>query len=346
MKGYISRIAGFAVAAVMISGMAMAAENATLTRAQWLKKIGPCATSYDTLKETLASIAPEDRVEFTQRALKAVSRMPVSGEEKGAAFVRTAVGCISGKLGDQKKNVIAEVFADVPVEYLPVVTEQLAKRFDQELNHLSDDQYDKIAQETLEVAMKRNAKTDEPSVRNTFVILAFLRGTKNQKLKDHLISMLPDERMRNLAAAWVPPAVEKQDYSGLTSAANVEEESVTPQAIYNAIGHTTLDRLLANLNENQNLKDSEMPSSDSGSDKTEPSLSMPLSSVGFGTTSFNINSPYEYSPTDVALNRVPEGYQNQRLTVYQRHHRGAKAQGNSTVNNNCCALSWSQMIGW
>ncbi len=198
MKLKSRKLRGLAVVGFLAAACVMAQDADVLTRAQWLKQIGASVNDVSVLKGTLARVAPEDRVEFTQRILKAVSRMPVGPEEKAAAFVRTAVACIAGISGEVKMRVIAEVFAVIPIEYLPVVTEELAKRFNQEYNGLSDEQYEKIASETLQIAVERNAQLDMPSVRNTFVVLAFLRGAKNPALENRLIALLPDERMRNL----------------------------------------------------------------------------------------------------------------------------------------------------
>ena len=76
---------GWGVPAAMVLALAVGAvaaqETAVLTRAQWLKKIGESVASESVLRETLAQVAPADKVEFTQRLLKAVTRMPVSPEE-------------------------------------------------------------------------------------------------------------------------------------------------------------------------------------------------------------------------------------------------------------------------
>jgi len=290
-----------------------AQEQALLTRAQWLKKIGESVTKVEVLRQTLAQVAPEDRVEFTQRILKAVTRMPVGPEEKSAVFVRTSVACIAGVSGGIKPKVIAEVFAGVPVEYLPVVTEELAKRFDQDHNKLPDDQYEKIASETLGAATERNAKTDAPSVRNTFTILSFLRGAKNPALQNKLIGQLPDQRMRNLAASWVPPALKDRKYDAMLAAADVEEIPVQKEVLLRLVGHANTDRLLADLNANL-LKKADMLTDDETGTNGVATVWVPLSQVqGVG----GMVSTHDHAP-DFGVNRVvhyPVGYQNQGTSV-------------------------------
>ena len=326
MKQMKSGLWGAVAIAFALEASVLFAQQATvLTRAQWLKKIGASVTSGDVLRETLTQIAPEDRVEFTQRALKAVARMPVSPEEKAAAFVRTSVACISGVNGGIRPKVIGEVFAGVPVEYLPVTTEELAKRFDQDYNKLSDEQYEKIATETLGAAVERNAKTDAPSVRNTFVILAFLRGAKNPALQNKLVAQLPDERMRNLAASWVPPALKDRNYDAMLAAADVESfPTVRLRDLFSPVGHANLDRLLADLNANL-LKDADKLMDNELGTNQVSSVWVPLSQVqgmAGDTPAFGIygnqNNNMSQVPTLPGTGR-PGGYQNQGISILRQY---------------------------
>lgn len=289
---------GMAIVFAMGTCIGFAADVSVLTRAQWLKKIGASVTSEAVLRETLGQVTPEEKVEFTQRALKAVTRMPVSPEEKSAAFVRTAVACIASVSGETKYKVIAEVFAGVPVEYLPVVTEELAKRFDQEYNKLSDEQYEKIAGDALKVAFARNAQMDSPSVRDTFAILAFLRGAKNPELQGKLLALLPDDRMRGLAASWIPPALKDRNYDAMLAAADVDALVLSYTDVLSLVGHSSLDRLLAAMNSN-----------------------VPLSQV-IGSNLDTLPSNGFVRPVDFGINRLPfpepTGYQGQGCSCVER----------------------------
>jgi len=307
---------------VLEAAVLVAQEPTLLTRAQWLKKIGASVTSVEVLRATLTQIAPEDRVEFTQRMLKAVTRMPVGPEEKSAAFVRTAVACIGGVNNGTKKQVIAEVFAGTPVEFLPVLTEELAKRFDQGFNNLTDEQFEKIAGETLGSGVARNAKTDAPSVRNTFVILAFVRGAKNPALQNKLIAQLPDERMRNLAASWVPPALKDRNYEAMLAAADVEFVPVRQPELLRLIGHANLDRLLADLNANL-LKDADKLLEDETGSNIVTSVWLPLPEVQTvaGGSAWSgaqqVNFGITRVPNHTSQISYPGGYQNQGTSINQ-----------------------------
>lgn len=230
------------------------AQQTQLTRSQWLKKVGASVTDESVLRETAILVAPDDKVDFARRVVRAASRLPVGPEEKSAALVKAANGVIAGASGEVKQQVIAEVFAGVPVDHLPAVTEELAKRFGQEHNQLSNEQYEQIASDTLKAAVARNADTDAPSVRNTFVIIAFLKNAKDPALQNKLISQLPTERQRNLAALWIPPALKDKDYEALLAASDVEPAVIREDRLLSLVGHHNLDRLLADLTANMALK--------------------------------------------------------------------------------------------
>jgi hypothetical protein len=296
-----------------------AQESTTLTRAQWLKKVGASVSSDAVLRETMTSLAPADKAEFAQRVIKAATRLPVGPDEKSAALVKSAVACIAGATGEVKQQVIAEVFAGVPVEFLPVVTEELAKRFDQAYNKLSNEQYEKIATDALAASVKRNAETDAPSVRNAFTILAFARGAQDPALQNKLIAQLPDERMRNLAASWLPPALKEKKYDALLAAADVDDVDIRSEVLLRLVGHSNLDRLLADLNANLGVKPVEWVD-ETGTNTVETTW-IPLSQVravgGFTVGGGSSMGLLDHAP-DYGINRVPlypQGYQNQGTSV-------------------------------
>ncbi|MDX9795115.1 MAG: hypothetical protein RBU24_16545 [Kiritimatiellia bacterium] len=320
MKRMTSSLCAAATMALLATGSGLfAQESTTLTRAQWLKKVGASVSSDAVLRETMTSLAPADKVEFAQRVIKAATRLPAGPDEKSAALVKSAVACIAGATGEVKQQVIAEVFAGVPVEFLPVVTEELAKRFDQAYNKLSNEQYEKIATDALAASVKRNAETDAPSVRNAFTILAFARGAQDPALQNKLIAQLPDERMRNLAASWLPPALKEKKYDALLAAADVDDVDIRSEVLLRLVGHSNLDRLLADLNANLGVKPVEWVD-ETGTNTVETTW-IPLSQVravgGFTVGGGSSMGLLDHAP-DYGINRVPlypQGYQNQGTSV-------------------------------
>lgn len=310
----------------VLSVTAFAAGDATLTRSQWLKKIGDSVSNEAVLTETLSKISAGDRVEFSQRLYKAIARLPVTPEQKSATFVKAAVKCITGVKGKDKQEVIAVVFSDIPIDYLPIVTEALAKRFNQELNKLSDADFEKIAKETLAISANRNAKTDEPSVRDAFAMLAFLRAAKKPApLQKTLIAQLPDDHTKKVVADLVPGPLANGKYDDLLSAAGVEEEPIVFTPNLSGVGHVVFYGLLADMNANQSIAEAKLAEGRKASDGA--TLKKPLSSIQatagvMGGTSWSIHDQ-NYGIYRVPRPReiegeviIPGGYQNQSWSIF------------------------------
>ena len=293
----------YAITVFCLSCTNLWAEGVELKRAQWLKKIGASVMDESVLTNTFSQVQDSEKVEFVQRSIKAVSRMPIKPERKAASFVNVAVACIQGTKGDVRYSVIAENFATVPVPFLPVVTEELSKRFNQEFNKLSDEAYEKIATSVVEIAAKRNARTDDPAVRDTFVVLAFLRGTDNPDLEPKLLVLLPDDRTKRLVAAWLPAAL-NGDYKALLAAADVVPLLINPTEFQRVLGHSIVQPFLFRMRVDRGYSETTGMSADIFNN------SWITSQTGFD------------QPTDFGINRLPKpfpvtpvGYQNQTITV-------------------------------
>lgn len=260
MKKPMGILASCLIATIFLTATNIYAEDAaSLTRAQWLKQIGPSASNYETLKTTFAKVSAEDKAYFSQRLIKAISRMAVNQAEKSAAFVRAAVGLVAGGKGEEKYAIMAEIFAGVPVEYLPAVTEALAQRFNQQTNKLSDGNFAQIATKAIDTCAKRNSQTDDPAVRDTFVALCFIKASAKAsdiETGKSMIAKLPEGRIQNLAEKWVPKALDG-DYADMLAAADVKPVAL-PRALSGrsvAIGSQTVLDILADLNMAENVSD-------------------------------------------------------------------------------------------
>ena len=114
---------------------------------------------------------------------------------------------------------LAEVFATVPPEALTVINERFAQDLlNREANPnvtYTDEQYTKIAVETMKAINERTEETDNGSTRSTFAILTFLRasnmtGEPLEKLQDALVDTLKHDDAKDLAKdEWIPAALGK-----------------------------------------------------------------------------------------------------------------------------------------
>lgn len=228
-----------------------AVDTAVLTRSQWLKRIGDAAKSPEVAKEVMRQVVAGEKVEFTQRLLKAITRMPLSPEEKLASLTQASVACIASTplTNDDRYKVIAEVIAVVPVEYLPGLIGSLSKRFSPKLNNVTPEQYKVMADTTVKLAIQRNKQTDDPAVRNTFAILLFLLATTPEEtpgLQALLMANLPDDRSRELAKNWIDEAL-KGNYEPMLTAADAAVRVDPPPPEARRVGVAQMEGLLADI---------------------------------------------------------------------------------------------------
>jgi len=249
-----------------------ASDVAVLTRSQWLKRIGDAAKSPEVAKEVMRQVVAGEKVEFTQRLLKAITRMPLSPEEKLASLTQASVACIASTplTNDDRYKVIAEVIAVVPVEYLPGLIGSLAKRFNPKLNNVTPEQYKVMADTTVKLAIQRNKQTDDPAVRNTFAILLFLIATTPEEtpgLQALLMANLPDDRSRDLAKNWIVEAL-KGNYEPMLTAADAAVRVEPPAPEVQRVGASQIEQLLVDIGgltgsfaaaANRNTSDSGVP---------------------------------------------------------------------------------------
>lgn len=227
------------------------ADEGMLTRSQWLKKIGDAAKNPATAKEVMKQVVAGEKVEFTHRLLKAITRMPLSPEEKLAALTQASIACIGSAplQNDERYKVIAEVIAVVPVEYLPGLISSLSKRFNLKLNKLTSEQYKAMAEATIKLSVERNKITDDPAVRNTFAILLFLTATTPEEtpgLQALLMALLPDDRSRELAKGWIDEAL-KGNYEPMLTAADVPIRVEAPPPEAHLVGVAQTEQLLSDI---------------------------------------------------------------------------------------------------
>jgi len=225
-------------------------EAGMLTRSQWLKKIGDAAKDANIAKEVMKQVVAGEKVEFTQRLLKAITRMPLSPEEKLASIIQASIACIGSTPlpNDERYKVIAEVIAVTPVEYLPGLIGALSKRFSLKLNNVAPEQFKIMADTTIKLAIERNKITEDAAVRNTFAILLFLAATtpaETPDLQALLMASLP-ENQREMAKNWIDEAL-KGNYEPMLAAADAGSPVTPPDPQVQRVGVAQMERLLSDI---------------------------------------------------------------------------------------------------
>ena len=219
--------------------------------------VGECAQNPQKMKQTIATLSAEDQLEFLRAVNEAISKMPGSNEVKGAAFYEANRAAVTGAGKDNLKSVLAEVFATVPPEYLPVVTDSFAsdlfnRSADPSVSY-TDQQYIQIASNTMVKVNERMADVDNGSARATFAAVMLIKASNNTPdgLVDALVSTLPSDSQDTARNDWIPPATasgEAQSYEPLVEAAGATGTTPSSPAVIRVAGPQMLDAMLGDLN--------------------------------------------------------------------------------------------------
>ena len=193
------------------------ASKAKMSLADARGKIDAVIESPELMKEIMKQLSAEDQKQFLADVNKAIGDMPASVEEKTAKYLNVNHMALTAAQKGNTTTLLAEVFATVPPEALTVINERFAidlmNRAANPNVTYTDEQYSKIAVETMQKICERTEETDNGSTRATFALLMFLRasnetGESLEKLQDALVDTLKHDDAKELAKnEWIPAAL-------------------------------------------------------------------------------------------------------------------------------------------
>ncbi|MGN0847573.1 MAG: hypothetical protein ACI4RA_09350 [Kiritimatiellia bacterium] len=291
-----------------------------MPRSEWHGLVSDCAQNPQTMRETMAKVAPEDQVALLAEVNEAISRMPGSDEVKSAKFYAASHAAVQGTAKGNLAYVLAEIFATVPPEFLTDINEKFAKEvFSRTANNgrtFTDAEYVALATNTLAIVNARCEKTENAGVRETFAILMFLRASNGTpaNLAEMLVATMPNAKNRELAMnEWIKPAMgdgQEQTYDPMLGAAQAGEE---PDHAVVTLLTGSSDAMVGMLGDLAAM----------GSDMATPTEKMgagafraPPAWVGIAGTA-----------PDIGLNRVPRAYASDDESPYYTHKRGSHPGG-------------------
>ena len=208
-----------------------AADKAKISLADARSRIDKAIESPDVMAEIVSCLSAEDQRQFLADVNKAIGDLPASLEEKSAKYLSLNLAAVRNAAPGNVAAMLAETYATVPPEALTVINEQFAadllSRSANPDNTYTDEQFTRIAVETMKVINKRTSETDNGSTRSAFAILMFLRASNGSPadLSDKLIDTLEHEDARQMARdEWIPSALGKdgreQGYEPLLASAD------------------------------------------------------------------------------------------------------------------------------
>ena len=250
-------LAKLAVCALALAALPIYAAD-TMPRSEWHALVGDCAQNPQTLKQTIGKLSADDQLAFVQEVNAAISKMPGSNEEKGAAFYNANRAAVTGAGKENLKAVLAEVYATVPVEYLTEINERFAKElFSRTANpaHVpSDPEFIELSTNTMAVVIERCQNAEDASVRETFAALMLVRasGGTPSDLAQTLVSQFSNGQDRDtILNDWIKPAMgdgQEQSYDPMLTTAQAPNDEPDHTVVLQLAGSPQIaETLLSDL---------------------------------------------------------------------------------------------------
>ena len=197
--------------AVVAAFAAIKAEALSLAEASG--KIEAAVNDPAVLAQTVSQLPAADQTAYLAKVNRAIGNMPGSPDEKAAKYLDANKAAVKGASAENKKAMIAEVFATVPPEALTLINEDFAEslvnRAADPSKTYTDDKYTDIAKDILAAVQDRTKSADNDGVRNTFAILMLLRASNGTpaSLRDTLLNQLAPATREVAKNDWIPPAM-------------------------------------------------------------------------------------------------------------------------------------------
>ena len=220
-----------AVVAMVSAGVTLA-DGMTIVEAR--KQIVAAIADPAVMTSTISQLSAEDQKQYLADVVAAVGKMPGSQEEAATAYLNVCRAALKGSQKGNLATLIAEVFATVPVEYLPVVSESLGgdmlNRATNPANTYTDDQYISIATNVMQKVNERLASEDAADVRSAFAALTFIRGSNSQSpaIVAAMTAALPESAQKPASEEWFPAALaegDRKSYDPMLVAASADDVS-------------------------------------------------------------------------------------------------------------------------
>lgn len=188
------------------------------------------AMDRETITKEIKALAPDARKDYVKMTIAKIKAMPISPEEKTKMIVEASRAMIASA-GKVTAAVIAEVYASAPIEMIPAISESLIKNFDQDLNKLSNAQFNAIAKVIIDASVARMDQ-DHPDAETVRIaalvnmLNAAAKPTIEGEDKVNFVSHLPEDKQEAVEA--IVEKLQENDLDAVAAAAGVDEVVDTP----------------------------------------------------------------------------------------------------------------------
>lgn len=199
------------ILALMVSAVAFAQGSSSLVAAR--SKIGDVIANPAVMTSTVKSLSAADQKAFLAEVNGAIAKMPGSNEDRAAAYLKVNRAAFKAASKGNLVSMIAECFATVPVEMLPILNERFAEEL---LNRgskekYSDEVFTRISETVLSEVVKRVSSLEDGAQRSTFAAMMMVRASNGHPadLAEKLVKSLP-AAAQETARSTIPGAMNNQ----------------------------------------------------------------------------------------------------------------------------------------
>lgn len=257
-------------------------------------QIGACIADSAKMTATMKSLPAADQAAFLASVNEAIASMPGSNEAKAAAYLNANKAALRGAAKGNVATLLAEVFATVAPEALPIVSESIAtdllSRTSDPTKTFTDEQFTKIAESAMKAVNERMSSVENGAARSAFAIAMLVQasGGTPADLTDRLVDTLPEASREVARKEWIPAATGKdgaKNYEPMLGAADAQTAAPVQTVVLRLAGPQVLDSLLSNLVEGieilSNLHTREFATSATETADTELMTPLPLEPIGY-----------------------------------------------------------------
>ena len=287
----------------MVACLTTAALTYAMSLADARAQIGACVADSAKMTEVMKQVSAADQAALLADVNEAISKMRGSNEAKTAAYLNANKAALRGAAKGNVATLLAEVYATVAPEALPILSEAIAtdllSRTADPTKTYTDEQFVTIAETVMKSVNARLASAENGAARATFAIAMLVQasGGTPADLADKLIETLPEASRETARKEWLPGATAKgeKNYEPLLEGADAQTSAPAPITVYRLAGPQILDALLGELVEGSDLI-RRMAEQEFATSATEPG-------------DFQVALPME--PMGVPRPQEPIGYQGQ-----------------------------------
>lgn len=242
---------------IMFAAMCAVCVAQALTLAEARGKISECIADPKVMTATMKELSAADQAAFVAEVNSAIAGMPGSTEAMVATALNVNKAAMIGASKGNVSAVLAEVYATVPAEALPAITESFAKDLfnrtaDSSVTY-TDEQFEKISTTIMKKVADRLSSVEGGEARATCAAAMMVKAsgdTPSPALIDAVVATLPEAAQANAKSqiqAMTAPNASENTYDTVVENANAENPHPMFDVVIRLAGPQRLESLIADV---------------------------------------------------------------------------------------------------